>query len=330
VISPRIPPLHPLLYVVVLLLAVAQRGSAQQRFEYTEMHMALPVRIVLYAPDDSTARQAARAAFDRIASLESMMSDYRPQSELRRLQLRPDEWVTVSPELFDVLARALRLAELTHGAFDPTVGPLVALWREARRTGQLPGAEALHAARGGVGWKRVSLDVEARAVRLPAGTQLDLGGVAKGYILQEALQSLRTGGVDRAVIEAGGDIVAGDAPPGTGGWRIDVSDASPAFARQAASFANAALATSGPTAQFALIGGTRYSHVIDPRTGWALTHQHTARVISADATTADALATALTVLGDDERAAVLGNLPGVVVDLRSGTPGRQARSSRGR
>ena len=127
--------------------------------------------------------------------------------------------------------------------------------------------------------------------------RLDLGGIAKGYILQQALGAMVPLGVTQALVEAGGDIVVGDAPPGRDGWRIDVAGSDAVFAARAARLTNAALATSGPTAQFVEIDGVRYSHVVDPRTGMGLTNGVTARVIARDGATADALATALTVAG---------------------------------
>jgi len=137
------------------------------------------------------------------------------------------------------------------------------------------------------GWRRVELDAARQTIRLPVpGMRLDLGGVAKGYILQAALEALRAAGIRAALLEAGGDIVAGDAPPGRAGWRIEPE-----------LIANTALATSGPSAQFVEVDGVKYSHVVDPRTGWALTSTLTAHVIAADAALADALATAATVAG---------------------------------
>jgi thiamine biosynthesis lipoprotein len=141
--------------------------------------------------------------------------------------------------------------------------------------------------------------------------RLDLGGIAKGYILQEALHVLRSTGVTRALVESGGDIVVGDAPPGRAGWRIDVPGADAAFAARAATLSNAALSTSGPTAQFVQIDGVRYSHVVDPRTGVGLTNGITAHVIASDGATADALSTALTVLGPDAAGPILAGFPGV-------------------
>jgi thiamine biosynthesis lipoprotein len=307
------------LRILALLLSAAALFAGEKpgpgRQEYTEVHMGMPVRITLYAPVEQ-GRAAARRGFDRIALLDRMMSDYRPDSELRRLEQRPWEWVGVSTELFDVLARSAAISRASAGAFDPTIGPVVTLWRQARQTGRLPDPAQLARARGLVGWPFVELDARRRAIRLARpGMQLDLGGIAKGYILQEALVTLRQHGVPRALVAGGGDIVAGDPPPGARGWRVDAPGASPGFAARASALARAALATSGPTAQFVVIDGARYSHVVDPRTGIGVTKPVVARVIARDGATADALATALAVLGPDDARGLLARFPDVLVSL---------------
>lgn len=280
--------------------------------------MGLPVRIVMHAAGEQAARDAALAAFARITALDRMMSDYRPDSELRGLEDRAREWVPVSRELFLTIERAVEIASATDGAFEPTVGPLVALWRETRTRGRLPDRAALDAARARVGWWRIELDAVRRAVRLATrGVRLDLGGIAKGFILQEALRTLREHGVAQALVEAGGDIVVGDAPPGLDGWRIETPGADQAFIERASRLTNAALATSGPSAQFVEIEGVRYSHVIDPRTGLGLTHRFVARVIAEDASTADALATALSVVGPERAPELRARFPGIIASLFS-------------
>ena len=277
--------------------------------------MGMPVRILLHASDERRAESATRAAFARIAALDAMMSDYRPDSELRRLEKERD-WTPVSPHLLEVLTTAITVARATEGAFDPTVGPLVALWREARRTGKLPSAAAIESARAHVGWQHIEIDRARGAVRLlKTGMRLDLGGIAKGFILQEGLRTLRTNGLGRAMLDAGGDIVTGSGPPGLAGWRIDAKDADPIFRRRASALTNAALSTSGDTEQFVEIDGTRYSHIVDPRTGLGLTNRVTARVIARDASIADALATALTVMGPEGAQKVLERFPDVVISL---------------
>ncbi len=278
--------------------------------------MGVETRIVLYA-SDATAAAAARAAFARIAALEDIMSDWRPTSEARRLEQRPGEWVRVSRSLFDVLARAVAIARATDGAFDPTVGPMVALWRDARTRGRLPDARALDSARTRVGWRRITLDSTQRRVRLTtAGMRVDLGGIAKGWILQDALAELSRHGVTRALIEAGGDLVVGDAPPGRRGWCIAVPGVDSSLSARAAAITHAAVATSGAESQFVEIDGVRYSHVVDPRTGLGLTNGLTATVIAPHGASADALATALTVLGTREAQRVLARFTKTFASVR--------------
>ncbi len=260
--------------------------------------MGLPVRIVLYAAGEHAAREAAASAFARIADLDEKLSDYRPDSELNRLSGTSGEWVGVSSDLFRVLRRAREIAERTGGAFDPTIGPMVALWRDSRRLGTLPAQGALADARARTGWRHLEIDDKTSRARLALpGMRLDLGGIAKGFALDEALAVLASRGVRRVQIEAGGDIVVGEAPPGHRGWRIEVPGADADFARRAAALENAALSSSGGAAQFVEIDGVRYSHVVDPATGLGLTHDRTVYVICRDATTSDALATAMNVRG---------------------------------
>jgi thiamine biosynthesis lipoprotein len=311
--------------------AVLAEDIVSRRYEYSEVHMGLPVRIVLHAADEATARAAATAAFARIAVLDQMMSDYRVDSELRRLEQHHGEWTAVSPELYDIIERAVAIARASDGGFDPTVAPVVALWREARRTRRMPALETLAAATSLVGWRNIGLDPSARriALRRP-GMRLDLGGIAKGYILQEALRTLQSLHVARALIESGGDIVVGDAPPGRRGWRIDALSANRAMRLRAMHLANAAISTSGDEMQFVDIDGVRYSHVVDPRTGLGLTNHLVAVVIGPDGATADALATALTVIGIERSGKLLSQFPGFVGSVRRIDRRSQERSSRRR
>jgi thiamine biosynthesis lipoprotein len=246
-----------------------------------------------------------------------MMSDYRADSEVRKLSGSSGDSVPVSPELFAVLALALDVASASDGAFDPTVGPLVQLWRDARSRKQLPARDALDGARARVGWRSIALDRARSAARLERrGMQIDLGGIAKGYILQQGVARLRQAGITRALVEAGGDIAVSDSPPHRDGWRIDVAGADSAFAARAARLTNASLATSGPTAQFVEIDGVLYSHVLDPRTGLGLTNSVSARVIAADGATADALATALTIVDAKGAKRLRSHFPGVLISVQ--------------
>lgn len=294
--------------------------------------MGTVFRVVLYAPDPATGSRAATAAFQRVATLNRMMTDYDPGSELMRLSKQPVGVPTrVSKELFDVLEKSQKLARLCDGAFDITVGPIVRLWRAARRLHTLPAPEAIAAAQQRVGWKKLKLDPARKTVTLLApDMQLDLGGVAKGYAADAALAVLRQRGIRSAFVAASGDIAIGDAPPGMAGWKMGI--ASPGTNDTLAAtvlLRNAAISTSGDIEQFVDIGGTRYSHVVDPRTGLGLTNRLQASFIARNATTTDALATALCVL-DEKRAITLADsLPDAAAFLvKPGPNGNEIVASR--
>lgn len=262
--------------------------------------MGMEVRMTMHAPDEEAARRAATAAFGVIAGLDQRLSDYRDDSDLRAIERAAPNPVRVVPEVFAVLKRAMEVARASGGAFDPTIAPLVALWRQSRESRTLPAQNKLAAARRLVGWSRVELDESAMTVRLPErGMRLDLGGIAKGFILQRALDSMRSAGIAAALMEAGGDMVVFGARTWKAqiGAGCSVPGADVRGAVVLGAGAPGALSTSGATVQFVEIGGVRYSHVVDPRTGLGLTDHHTVHVRAADGATSDAWATALGVIG---------------------------------
>jgi thiamine biosynthesis lipoprotein ApbE len=281
--------------------------------------MGVPVRIVLYERSESAAARAAALAYSRIAALDAEMSDYRPDSATSEVARRAPAPVRVPPDLLKVAGLALTIAKESGGTFDPTVAPLVTLWREARKTGRLPDSAAIDRARALVGWPQVEIDPRNQTIRLAqAGMKLDLGGIAKGYILGAALETLARAGADRALIEAGGDVVVGNAPPERAGWRIDLPDAATMpleFVERASALTNAALSTSGPSMQSVEIGGVRYSHVIDPRSAQPLTSNLSAHVIAQDPALSDALATAATVAGPSGLSHLRARFPHARIEL---------------
>ena len=313
--------------------------TSPERFEYSQRHMGVQVRLVLYAPNEPAAVEAARAAFARIAELEDIMSDYRPASELMRLSARFSDApggppVPVSADLFSVLAQAQHLAEVSDGAFDVTVGPYVKVWRQARKDRRLPPPAVREAAAERVGWTSVRLDSARQTVQLLAPSmQLDLGGIAKGYAADEALEVLQNHGIDRALVEIGGDVAVSGPPPGQAGWRIRIENAE-AGRPADTTLAHAAISSSGDTEQFVEIDGTRYSHVVDPRTGLGLTDRIAVTVVAPSATLSDGLATLLGVLGPERGAAVVeAHWPDVRFSIRrveGGVGGRGEEGKRGR
>ncbi len=274
--------------------------GALERFEFTQIRMGVDTRIVVYAPDEERAVRACRDAYKRIAELEERLSDYRADSELNRLCERAvRRWVQVSPELFYVLWRAQRLAQQTDGAFDITLGPLVALWRESRRTQKLPPPVELEEARQRSGWRKLRLNRARRAVWLEMpNMRLDLGGIAKGYACDHALRVLRRHGLTRALVQMGGDLAVGDAPPDSQGWQVLIPPLSTPDTPKTLFLTRCALSTSGSTEQYVEIEGKRYAHIIDPRTGLGLSALILASVKAPDGITSDSLATALAVMGE--------------------------------
>jgi FAD:protein FMN transferase len=295
-------------------LATPPAEPKPERFEFTQREMAIPIRIVLYAADNATARKAADAAFARFHQLNAILSDYDPQSELRRLCDTSGEGkaVRASDDLWRVLVRAEELSSRSGGAFDATIGPVIRLWRSARQTKELPNAESLKAALSRVGYQFVRLDRRQQAVELlKPRMRLDLGGIAKGYAVDEAMAAARRLGITQLMVDAGGNIGLGDPPPGKPGWRIGI--APPEVGRPPRAYlslARCALSTSGDLWQHTIIDGVRYSHLVNPRTGMALTDRCSVTVIGPDGLSTDGLSTAVAVLGPAEGLKLIDSTPG--------------------
>jgi thiamine biosynthesis lipoprotein len=269
-------------------------GAEPERFEYSEPHMGTNVRLVLYATDAETAKKVSKEAFARVAELERMMTDYDPNSELMRLCALSAEKagapVKVSPELFRVLWSGQEVARLSDGAFDMTVGPLVRLWRQSRRTQRLPSASDLAKAKARVGYRMLELNEKEQTVTLKTpGMQLDLGGIAKGYAADEMLKISQWRDIRSALAAVGGDIAVSDAPPGKMGWVIEVAPLTKQHPERTLRLSNMAVSTSGDKEQFVIIDGVRYSHIVDPRTGLGQTGQRSVTVIARHGITSDSM-----------------------------------------
>lgn len=308
------------LLVLVFLLSclVPLPAQAWERFDFSAPLMATTFRISLHAESKEKAEAAADAAFKRIAALNAVFSDYEPNSELMKLvNTGPNVSFHASDDLIAILSRALELSRLTNGAFDPTCGNLTRLWRHTKRVKKLPPAGRLQQALAATGWQAVRLDVRTHTITLlKPGMILDLGGIAKGYAADAALRILREHGLTRALVIAGGDIAIGDPPPGTDAWEIKLRQ----FARPSPEedlvtvrLHNCAVSTSGDLYQFTEVNGSRYSHIVSPKTGLGLTERIACSVIAPDCTTSDALATAMCVMGKERGETVAAKMKVVTV-----------------
>jgi thiamine biosynthesis lipoprotein len=285
------------------------------RYSFTEPHMGTTFKIILYAPDEATANRAAKAAFARVAELDGIMSDYKPASELMRLCAQAGgEPVKVSDDLWTVLERAQEVSRRSDGAFDVTVGPMVRLWRRARRTREMPDAEELAKAKALVGYEKMKLDPKEHTVRLEKkGMRLDLGGIAKGYAADQALTVLKKHGLSRALVAAGGDIAVGDAPADADAWTVGISPVEDPESKpkKYLLLTNAAVSTSGDAEQYVEIGGKRYSHIVDPKTGVGLVGRMTATVVAPNGLWSDPLTKVVAVLGPDKGFPIIEQTKGV-------------------
>lgn len=288
---------------------------APARYTFAEPHMGTEFKIILYASDQSAADKASKAAFQRIADLDLIMSDYRTTSELMRLcQKAGGDPVKVSDDLFFVLSEAEKVSKLSEGAFDVTVGPIVKLWRLSFRTQKMPDKEKLAKALDLVGYQKVHLDAKAKTVKLDkAGMQLDLGGIAKGYAADEALTVLEKHGIRRALVAASGDIAVSGPPPDAEGWTIAIAplDAAKDKPEKSVLLHDAAVSTSGDAEKYVEIDGKRYSHIVDPSTGLGLTQRMSVTVIAGRGVTADSMTKIVCVMGPERGIAVIDKTDGV-------------------
>jgi thiamine biosynthesis lipoprotein len=275
------------------------------------------------AVDAATLEQGIQ---ERIDILTHQLSRWDPKSTLSELNASNDEtWHPLPPELFIALSYALELARDTGGAYDPTVAPLVDVWgfgKNGRRYSP-PAADEISAARARVGWAKVSLDAAEKRVQRPTGVQLDLSSMTHGFAADQVAAYLRSVGVTRYLVDVGSELRAqGDDPKGVA-WQVAIERPPPELSpvsddhtaahdgngssagneppMHVVALKNAGIATSGNYRYFFDYNGRRYSHRIDPRTAEPISNALAAvTVIAPEAMHADALATALTVLGPDD------------------------------
>ncbi|HEV2663277.1 MAG TPA: FAD:protein FMN transferase [Blastocatellia bacterium] len=280
-----------------------------RRYEDSRVSMGCVYTVVVYGHDPARLRDAAAAALDEVDRIDRLMSHYKNDSELSMVNREAAKApVKVDPELYDFIAECLRYSRESEGAFDITVGPLMKAWGFFRGEGRMPGEAELAEARGRVGYGRVILNQKDGTIFFDkAGVEIDLGGIAKGYAVDRAVAVLKQCGVTSALVSAGGStIYALGAPPGKPAWEIEVQD--PAERDRIATrvrLKDRALSVSGSNEKFFELNGARYSHVMDPRTGWPVQGILSVAVISDDGTSGDALDNVFFVLGVERGRACL-------------------------
>lgn len=272
-----------------------------RRYEDSRVSMGCVYTIVIYGRDQARLREAAAAALDEVDRIDRLMSHYKNDSELSRVNREAAKApVKVDPELFDFIAECLRYGRESDGAFDITVGPLMKAWGFFRGEGRMPSEAELAEARSRVGYGRVILNRKDGTIFFDrAGVEIDLGGIAKGYAVDRAVAMLKRRGVTSALLSAGGStIYAMGAPPGKPAWEIEVQDpVEPDKVATKVRLKDRALSVSGSNEKFFELNGARYSHVMDPRTGRPVQGVLSVAVVTDDGTSGDALDNVFYVIG---------------------------------
>ena len=272
-------------------------------------------RVLVVASDKKTALSAIDAAMSVFDRVETLMSDYDPDSQLSEVNRRAfAEPVAVDPELFEVLSAAVTYSALSDGAFDITVGPVVQVWRQAKKTGVPPTTEQVEAARAKVGYQHLLLDPQAQTVRFAVeGMLLDVGGIAKGYAVDRAAEAMRQAGATGVMVDIGGNLLCFGKPVGgKSHWYIGLQDpAADDHILMRLKLDDRAVATSGDYRRFTMLDGQKRSHIINPATADSAKDLSSVSIIAASAMEADALSTAVSVLGPEKGLALIERLDDV-------------------
>lgn len=308
-------------------------SSQEKRYVFEQAEMGSPFTITLYCNDSASAASSADAAFKKAEELNGILSDYKDSSEINRLSLTSgqDRYVPVSDALFDILRRGVEAARLSAGAYDVSIGPLVKLWRHARKTKIFPSSDSIKTALQKTGYRYIHLDSGTHSVMLEKkGMKLDVGGLGKGFVAAAALEVLNQNGIYCAMVNAGGKIVTGQPPPGKAGWLIGIN--APGEKQEILplllQLKGISVATSGDLYQYVEISGKRYSHIVDPATGIGLTRSKNVTAIATDATMADWLATACSILSTGKSLKLIRRIPGTALLITERRKGRiRERSS---
>jgi thiamine biosynthesis lipoprotein len=283
--------------------AAPQRDSLA-RYEASHAAMGTIFSIVVYGDGASMLAGAVDAAFREIDRLDSLMSVFKPASELCKINREASrQSVVVTPELFRLLQKCLRYSQDTGGAFDVTVGPLMKLWGFFQKSCRMPAKEELAQTLKRVGYRHVRLDARERTVAFDCpGIEFDLGAAGKGYAVDRAVAMLRAAGVKRALISSGtSSIYALGAPPGEQGWQISVCH--PLERRNEACslrLRDLSISFSGGYEQCFVLNGKMYTHLLDPRTGTPVEQMLMTAVLAESNTASDALSTAFFAAGVEQ------------------------------
>jgi FAD:protein FMN transferase len=300
------------LFFFLAIMAYPHPSNSFNLFKYHQVSMGTVVEITLVGEDEEAANKATLQSFQEIKRIEHLMSPWIDSSDVTRInQSAGKEWVKVSQETLRVIKKAREISELSEGGFDITVGPLTQLWRVARKKGIPPSADELKKKLDLVNFRNVMIDQEEKVFLKKRGMSIDLGGIAKGYAVDRAFEVLRTLGYKNLIVNAGGDLRVGgsklDQP-----WSIGIQDPRSSEKIMATvTISDSAIATSGDYEKFFIYQGKRYHHIFNPKDGLPSDGCQSVTIICKEGMVADALATAVFVLGPEKGYVLCQKLKGV-------------------
>ncbi|MBM4330577.1 MAG: FAD:protein FMN transferase [Deltaproteobacteria bacterium] len=282
--------------------------------------MGTSVEIVVSLADSKKAEEAWEAAFGEIQGIDFLMSNYREDSEVSRINRNAGKKETlVSPETLRVIERALEFSSLSGGAFDISIASVFRLWNF--REGKLPDEKSLMGKLPKVDYRRIKVDRARSSVYLQEqGMEIDLGAIAKGYAVDRASAILQEKGIENFIVNAGGDLKVNGSKEEGVAWTVGIQHPRlPSTMIAKLSLRQTAVATSGDYQKFFIKGGERYHHLLNPSTGTPARESQSVTVMAPSAMDADALATAIFILGPEKGLSLIERLPNVhtiIVDRR--------------
>ena len=303
-------------FLLLFTLLISYQNFAQTiKYTFETSRMGSPFRIVVSTNDSLGISKIIQSSFELARDLEAQLSDYQINSELSQVNVRAGtgEFFPIHSPLKEILKVAMQAEDLTHGALNVKLGRLVQAWRKTRKDNVLPDEKELREIAVAIQGKCIEFSKDSTKLRLTnRACQLDLGSLGKGFVAQKVLDHLINNSWPYALVDAGGKISMTSLDKVGGEWVLGLEiPGGTAISDQLLHLKNCSIASSGKTYQQVKIGDQVYSHVLDPRTGMALTHGRSATAIAPDGTLADWLATAATIMPIGEIEKLLVKLPDV-------------------
>lgn len=275
--------------------------SAQlKRFEFSENKMGAPFTLIYHCDDSAWANAISKECFELVDRFNSIFSDYSATSQVGKLaSMAVIKDQKISNELLELILRSKDAWKRSGKTFDITIGALTQLWRKAKKENRFPSPDEIKAAKDKTGFEHLIINENTRTISFTKpGMSFDFGGIVPGYVAQKVMDLLESKNINNALVDASGDIVMSEPPPGKNGWTVGINfpESKYEMLDEKLELKNFAVSTSGDVYRYIIHDGKRYSHIIDPKTGYGVTSQKNVTVISKNGADADWLATACSIL----------------------------------